>query len=302
MFETIVVGIDGQPGGEDAIALATALASEDTRLIAVHAFPYEIQASRGSVTGYEEEMREEATALLATWVPGSRFERRVIADVSPGRALHFVADEVEADVVVVGACHRGRPGRVLLGDVSRAVVHGSRRPVAVAPRDFRLDSRPISTIGVGFVDSPEAKAAVDVAVALAKECGADLKLRTVVPPEVPYSDAGAYASDWKSVQTSRRQAAREGLEAVAGTLPVESSIEAIDGLPGVSLVEMSAGVDLMVVGSRGWGALKVILLGSCGDRLTHDSRCPVIVVPRPAGIGTAAKRAEAGAASAGGPR
>jgi nucleotide-binding universal stress UspA family protein len=46
------------------------------------------------------------------------------------------------------------------------------------------------------------------------------------------------------------------------------------------LAEASADVDLMVVGSRGHGALRRTLLGSTARRLVSGARSPLLVVPR----------------------
>jgi nucleotide-binding universal stress UspA family protein len=65
------------------------------------------------------------------------------------------------------------------------------------------------------------------------------------------------------------------------------------GSPGQQLAdEASAAVDLMVVGSRGYGPLQRVLLGSVSTSLVHSAPCPVMVVPRtaefdPSGVGLA---------------
>ena len=55
------------------------------------------------------------------------------------------------------------------------------------------------------------------------------------------------------------------------------------GSPGQQLAdEASVAVDLMVVGSRGYGPLQRVLLGSVSTSLMHSAPCPVMVVPRTA--------------------
>jgi nucleotide-binding universal stress UspA family protein len=53
------------------------------------------------------------------------------------------------------------------------------------------------------------------------------------------------------------------------------------GRPADRLLELCADVDLLVIGSRRWGAVARLMLGSTGEALMHDASCPVLVVPRP---------------------
>ena len=54
--------------------------------------------------------------------------------------------------------------------------------------------------------------------------------------------------------------------------------------PADVLIERSHEVDLLVIGSRGYGPLRSVLLGGVSGRVIRDAACPVIVVPRGAEV------------------
>jgi nucleotide-binding universal stress UspA family protein len=56
----------------------------------------------------------------------------------------------------------------------------------------------------------------------------------------------------------------------------------VTGVVADRLDELATKVDLVVCGSRGWGAVRRVILGSTADRLIHSSPSPVLVVPRTA--------------------
>ena len=125
MFRKLIVGLDGLDGGADALALARTLASEEAEFVLVHAYPYDHRASGPSGLDYEALIRADAEKLLADAAPEDRGTTMLaVADRSPARALHRAAEEQEADLIVIGSCRRSAFGRVLVGDVSHATLHG----------------------------------------------------------------------------------------------------------------------------------------------------------------------------------
>lgn len=279
MFSTIVIGIDGRRGGWDALALARALAGPSTQLVAVYAWPYEPAPARWTRMGTQEELGQQAAAELRRWVRDTDVERRVVADTSPGRALHVVATEIGADLIVVGSAHHGRLGRVLLGDVARSTIHRSPCAVAIAPRGYRETAGLIRVVGTGYLDTPEGTAAFRAAVGLAAEREARVRVLTAVPPFTPIVYSTAYTFDWRGHHEENMRAARRTLEALTGDLDLAVVCDVSDEPPGEALVKLSSVVDLIVAGSRGWGPVRTVLLGSASDKLAHEARCPVLLVP-----------------------
>ncbi len=72
----------------------------------------------------------------------------------------------------------------------------------------------------------------------------------------------------------------EGVAAAGAAVPVDG--RRLDGPPAQALAEAGEdGVDLLVAGSRGYGPMTRLLLGSVSSRLVAIAPCPVLVVPRP---------------------
>jgi nucleotide-binding universal stress UspA family protein len=140
MFQTIVIGFDGSGQSHDALALALKLADAGTELIAVCVHPFQpvtvavVPGARGIGA------RAGAEAVLAEARRAARPRAlRCVAQpaASPAAGLLAVADEVTADLVVLGPSHRGRIARHLPGDTILRVTRDTACPVAIAPLSFR---------------------------------------------------------------------------------------------------------------------------------------------------------------------
>lgn len=89
--------------------------------------------------------------------------------------------------------------------------------------------------------------------------------------------------DWASVDDAQRSAANAAVQAAQTRL---ASLEApMDGLiatgsPASQIVHVAEerDVDLIIIGSRGWGGAKSLLLGSVSGNVMHSAKCPVLVV------------------------
>jgi nucleotide-binding universal stress UspA family protein len=286
MFKTIVVGVDGRDGGRDALSLAGRLALvAGGELVAVRVMPFDYYASRAGAPPYgalgESDGRAELEADLEQ--AGLTARMLVVGDTSPARALHRVAEQEHADVIVVGSTHHGRLGRVFAGDDAVGTLHASPCPVAVAPRGLAgRDWTPVERIGVGYDGGPEAGQAFVLAIALARDCGAAIRVRSVVDTPVPYADAAAYEDEW----TERTLAvARAELADLVADVDIAVTAETTMGTPVGELLALSEEVDLLVLGSRAWGPVRRIVLGSTAASLTREAQCALLVLPRGAATG-----------------
>jgi nucleotide-binding universal stress UspA family protein len=285
MFSTIVVGVDAREGGRDALALADRLArTVGGELIAVHAYPYDYYVSRGASADFETVMHGAAEETLNAELEHAGVAATAIAipDSSPGSALHRTAQRRNADLIVVGSAHRGRIGRVLAGDVTAGTLHGAPCPVLVAPRGYREHGGELETIGVGYDGSPESQAALELAHRLAQAIGARLRVIDVVLPVEPGGPFTAYRPDWTEHARARREEAEERLAAVLADLGDIATGDIAFGDPAHELAFEGNHLDLLVTGSRGYGPMRRLMLGSTSAKLVHEAPCPVLVLTRSA--------------------
>ncbi|MFP4312599.1 MAG: universal stress protein [Nitriliruptoraceae bacterium] len=136
-LDTIVVGVDGSPDAHRALCVAADLAVRShARIIAVHA------ASGDALTDASVAPltidRRNLPDLLEGWCEplherGLEDHESVVVEADPRRALLEVAEERDADLVVVGSRGLGPISRLLLGSVSSSVLQHSPTPVTVVP-------------------------------------------------------------------------------------------------------------------------------------------------------------------------
>jgi nucleotide-binding universal stress UspA family protein len=210
---------------------------------------------------------------------------------SAAQALHEEAERSAAGLVVIGSSRRAVAGRVLVGGTAQRLLHGAPCPVAVVPAGWIVQGG-VRTVAAAYVDTPEGRAALHAGHALARKAAARLRVITVlkVTPEMPLEAetyvAGRHGKSPESVEGERILEARRRLGRALSELgaDVDADIDVFVGDPDADpaghLVPVSEHVDVMVCGSRGYGPVRAVVLGSVSARLTAQAHCPVIVVPR----------------------
>jgi nucleotide-binding universal stress UspA family protein len=282
----IVVGIDDSAGAQDALAFATRFAqATGAALRLVSVFPYSDVPSRAANRTYREYLRSDAQALLdrvAAGVEGIATSTEAIADTSAPHALHAVSERDGVALVVVGSTHHGPAGRVVPGSTGERLLHGSPCPVAVVPRGY-ADAGPIRTVGVGYDGSDESEAALAVAYRVARHVDADLRVirifdATLVGTPALMTIPGQYGHMHENYEALQREGLDEAVAAMPSDVRVETSFVA--GSAGPELAAQSESLDLMLVGSRGYGPRAAVLLGGVTHTLIRKAACPVVVLPR----------------------
>jgi nucleotide-binding universal stress UspA family protein len=288
LFKQIVVGVDGREGGRDAVALAKLLVATGGEITLAHVVPGDAHASRGARAPYQAPGAEPAEALLET----VREETSVQAHLrwhessSVGRGLHELCELIGADLVALGSSRRGLLGRVLIGDDTSAALNGASCSIAITPTNYSQRPSAIREIGVGYDGSPESEHALSVARMLAGASGARLSaLEAVSLPSDAFLGPGAVDN------TPGRL-----LEDARGRIAALGDVEplAAYGQPAEELALYSASLDLLIVGSRGYGPLGRLIHGSTSQQLARSARCPLLVLTRRAHPSAADEAAEQG--------
>jgi nucleotide-binding universal stress UspA family protein len=140
----------------------------------------------------------------------------------------------------------------------------------------------VSTIVVGIDGSPGSLDALRFALEEARLRGAELRVVNAwhIPPAV-------YDSGWAPAPVDLdefRKLAQKALEeSIAEVGASDSGVQVTpilrEGQPADVICLEAKHADLVVVGSRGVGGFKGLLIGSVSQQVVHHAPCPVVVVP-----------------------
>lgn len=284
MAKRIVIAVDTGERTLDALALGRLLATATgAGAMVVSIFPHMPLADPADPQLVNA--RDDAGRILAELAAQMGLEHAE-AEVRPGnlaaRELQHMTERPDTGLIVVGSTTRGPLRRVLIGGVGERLLAGAACPVAIAPRGYGdAPRRPLARLGVGLDGSEEAQTALEAAVTLAESAGAGLRVITAFQA---LAFGGARIAALSS--SSANQVMRMELQAVheralaAARERVEATGLFTDGTADQALLEESAELDLLAVGSRGYGPLGAVLMGSVTAALARGAACPILVTPR----------------------
>lgn len=288
-IRNIVLGVADTHASDPHLAAALTLAERfDATLHVVngyylpdatlHPFPEISSLGAESLQHLREGAQERLDRMIASTVSGGeRIRSRAVAG-TPEQAINAVAEEVDADLVIVGATRLGRVGRFLLGTTAQRVVRSSPAPVLVMRSTEWREPRKI----LFATDlSPASASAATVGLTLSRALGIDPEKRFVLVlgydlmPPPPLS------------RTAYDEAAAAELRTFVQTLPVDAGqVDAriAKGEPTEALVSDAEtwGADLLVLGTHGRSGLPRLLIGSVAEFVVKRAPCDVLVV-RPEG-------------------
>ncbi len=133
---------------------------------------------------------------------------------------------------------------------------------------------------MGIDGSDSAADALRWAIEQAKTTGATVEAVYAWDPGILVSLGVPPMTDWEPLREAAQARPGEIVREAVGSHPdVRIITKTVRGNPAQVLVDRSAHADLLVVGSRGLGGLKGMLLGSVGHHCAAHSHCPTVIVP-----------------------
>jgi nucleotide-binding universal stress UspA family protein len=196
-----------------------------------------------------------------------------IATADNDAALALVERSAEAGLIVLGS--RGHSAVTnLLGSVSVAVSAHAQCPVVVvrgrpsvtAPVAVGVDGSATSEAAIAFAAGEAAVRGVPLLIIRAWKPAGGLWAKA---PKVTHAESADERQQFDDLVTAWRQKYPQ----------LDITADAVVEHPAAALTRLSATTQLLVVGSRGWGALRGMLLGSVSQHLLRHAACDVAIVP-----------------------
>lgn len=233
----------------------------------------------------ESKLEALAESARATGVRA----QSLLVEGDPAREVAQHAQELMADLLVLGFYDRARLKHFLMGSVTEELLR--RAPC------------PVLTVRHGLGPAPEAGApyqrilcgtdlrgggdeAVSHALSLAESFAAELTLLHVLEHVPEFEPGSALQFTMAEIQTFRQAMAEDARarlraaapEAARERLAVRDLVKAGSAHEHILRVAREEGSQLIVLGAPGHGALERLLFGSTSRRVVRDAPCPVLVV------------------------
>lgn len=289
----VLIAADGSKDAALAARVAVDLSNKTgAELHVVHAWqPLPHYAYPSLVEkGYSPPYEQGARKVLVDQVHGIRGIGGTVAGdyLKAGRPSEVVldlADEVGADLVVVGSRGLGPVRRLVLGSVSEDIVHHVRRPVLVVRGGD--EAWPPEHVVVGDDGSEEAERAGILAAGIAELYGARATLvgaehEPPSPPNLPDYERSIYerlVEEYSRDGIDRLEERAGRLQELTGLRP-EVSFVTLDPTFGILAAAEGSAASLVAVGSHGRGAVERAVLGSVSTKVLRAAEGPVLVCPR----------------------
>lgn len=239
-------------------------------------------AQAGNVQGYDDfrhamvDSGRQVVERAAAMVPAEVTSIRKVTEISnPAQLILDSANNLSADLIVIGARGRNRLSEVVLGSVSHRILLHSSRPTLIV----RGPARKVQRVLVAIEDRDDADRVIRWLTQHPFVSPVELLVFHAVTPigvNEPY--VGPEISAWlEDVQ----RYAEELVQSTAGKLSNSQytvTTKVVQGNPAAVIEQEAKGMDLVVVTSHGRKGISRFLLGSVSHAVVHHVTCPVLVL------------------------
>lgn len=226
---------------------------------------------------YEDALRRLAEDLAGRW----QIEVTPLLTVGqPHREISRAAQEIGADMVILGAMGEHPVREFFLGSTAERVIREAAMPVLVVRNEpgesYRRVLAPLDL-------SVHSHAVAELARRVAPQAHLTLVHAFEVPFEGKLNFAGVSKEDIQRYRQEERQHAQDALSTLADSLKdgEYADIRVEHGMPEVVIPELlrETAADLVVVGKHGKSEIVDLLLGSMTKHLLREALCDVLVAP-----------------------
>ncbi|MPZ78949.1 MAG: universal stress protein [Actinophytocola sp.] len=281
----VVVGVDGSPSALRAVRWAAEEAERrglELKLVHVYSTPVGLPGGIIEPAAVRDALRTQGRR----WLSEARaVAAEVSADLRPGIVLEaadivpvLVKESLAASLLVLGTRGLGGFAGLLIGSTAVTLAGRAHCPLVVVRGE---DDRSHGPVVVGVDGLPNSEAAVEFAFAEASLHGADLvAVHTWAEPVADTLLLGhPEPPDFEPAQQHAYQTLAERLAGWREKYPdVHVTREVVRDHPSRALLRYAEGARLVVVGTRGRGGFRGLVLGSTGQHLLHHAPCPVAIV------------------------
>lgn len=286
----IVIGVDGSEQGQVGAHLAATLPlTSADEVVVVSVVPEQLpvgawsyvhvsqvaELSRSAREAAEESARAAVAAAAAAFGALPCSVRTIVPLGHPAATLPEIAREHAADLVVVGPHGAGRLEELVLGSVAQSLLERMPSSVLVA----RGPVRPLTRVLLAYDGSAHSRAAADFLATLPLPAGAEIQVLTAtgggMEPLVPDGPAN------EQLEAGGLKVAREGAGILeAAGRPAVGIVRPGQAKHAIVAAARDLGLDLVVLGARGLGGVRGLILGSVSRAVSRAAPCSVLVVAR----------------------
>lgn len=194
-----------------------------------------------------------------------------------------VVDEVGGDVLVLGSLPSGGRGQVVIGTTADWLLHASRVPVAISPREYRARAGRLTRITCAYAATPDSIEVVRRCSDTARRFGLPLRVmtfavrgKTMYPPEVGL----AVEDEILEASASQARDILAGLKA-DGVVAEDVALQVVTGhswQEALDKVDWQDG-EILALGTRPRDEIRRVFLGSRGAKIIRESPVPALVLP-----------------------